>query len=217
MAKAYIIVFHQCSPTLKNNLKASDTFSTIHSNQDVIGLLKLIQSLYCLYNVKTQGVMATVASHKRLYTHYQKDGVNNHTYHWEFLAHDETLETCGGLGVVGVVPTFIAAKIIEMAAANLIANATCPTDAECMLALNTVRDEYLAALMLSGAHRDRFSGLRTDLKNQYRYRDDCYPKTIDACLSLLNRWTPSGQQKSLCMPQSSTTNDQNKEKNNDEA
>jgi hypothetical protein len=60
MAKAYIIVYHQCSPTLKNDLKASDTFATICSNQDVIGLLKLIQSLCCSYNAKTQGVMATV-------------------------------------------------------------------------------------------------------------------------------------------------------------
>jgi hypothetical protein len=31
--------------------------------------------------------MATVASHKRLFTHYQKDGVDNHTYHRGFLTH----------------------------------------------------------------------------------------------------------------------------------
>jgi hypothetical protein len=54
MTKAYIIVFHQCSPTLKNNLKALDTFSTIRSNQDVISLLKLIQSLCCLYDLSWQ-------------------------------------------------------------------------------------------------------------------------------------------------------------------
>jgi hypothetical protein len=110
----------------------------------------------------------------------------------------------------------MAAKIKEMAAANLIPDAMCPTDAECALALNAIRDEYLAALMLSGAHRNRLSGLCTDLKNQYGYGDDRYPKTINACLSLLNRWTPSGQQKSLRAPQSSTPNDQNKEKDNDE-
>jgi hypothetical protein len=31
MAKAYIIVFHQCPPSLKNNLKALDTFAAIRS------------------------------------------------------------------------------------------------------------------------------------------------------------------------------------------
>jgi hypothetical protein len=144
--------------------------------------------------------MATAASHKRLYTHYQKDGVDNHTYHQEFLAHVETLKTYVGLGVVSVVPTFMAAKIKEMSAANSIANATCPTDAERALALNAVHDEYLAVLMLSGAHRNHFSVLRTDLKNQYRYGDDCNPKTFDACLFLLNRWTILGQQKSPRAP-----------------
>ncbi len=71
MAKAYIIVYHQCLPTLKNDLKASNTFSAIHGSQDVIALLKLIRSLCCSYDTKTQGVMATVASHKRLFTYYQ--------------------------------------------------------------------------------------------------------------------------------------------------
>jgi hypothetical protein len=62
------------------------------------------------------------------------------------------------------------------------------------------RDEFLAALMLSGAHRERFGGLRTDLKNQYGYGDDRYPKTIDNCLSLLNCWPPfkDPQPKSPC-------------------
>ncbi len=109
MAKAYIIVFHQCSPSLKNDLKASDTFAAIRSAQDVIGLLKLVQSLCCLYDAKTQRVMATVASYKKLVTYYQKDGVDNHTFHREFVAHVETLETYGGVGVVGVVPTFLTA------------------------------------------------------------------------------------------------------------
>ena len=52
-AKAYIIVFHQCFPSLKNDLKASDTFAAIRSAQDVIGLLKLVQSLCCSYDPKT--------------------------------------------------------------------------------------------------------------------------------------------------------------------
>ena len=52
MAKAYIIVYHQCSPNLENDLEASSTFPSIHINQDVIGLLKLIQSLCCSYDAR---------------------------------------------------------------------------------------------------------------------------------------------------------------------
>ena len=107
MAKACIIIYHKCSPNLKNDLEASDLFPSICQNQDVIKLLRLIQSLCCSYDAKTQSVMATVASHKRLFTYYQKDGVNNHTYHHKFLAHVKTIEIYGGFGAVGVVPTFL--------------------------------------------------------------------------------------------------------------
>jgi hypothetical protein len=135
--------------------------------------------------------MATVASHKWLFTHYQKDGVDNHNYHQEFLAHIETIKTYGGLGAVGVIPTFLTAKINEMASKGLIPDAANPTDQEKAMAIAAVREEYLAALMLSGANRDCFNELRNDLKNQYGYGKDRYPKTTDACLSLLNCWTPS--------------------------
>ncbi len=130
MAKAYIIIYHKCSPTLKNDLEASDSFAAIRSAQDIIALLKLIQSLCCSYDAKTQGVMATVASYKKLFTYYQTDGVDNHTYHREFMAHVETLETYGGIGVVGVVPTFLKTKIKDLADAGNIADASNPTNAE---------------------------------------------------------------------------------------
>ncbi len=130
--------------------------------------------------------MATVASHKHLFTYYQKDGVDNHMYNREFLAHVETLETYGGIGVVGVVPTFLSAKIKELADSGAIANAMNSSDAGRAIAIAAVRDEYLVVLMLSSAHHERFGELRTDLKNQYGYGDDRYPKTMDTCLSLLN-------------------------------
>jgi hypothetical protein len=32
MAKTYIVIYHQCSPTLKNDFKAAPIFATVHSN-----------------------------------------------------------------------------------------------------------------------------------------------------------------------------------------
>jgi hypothetical protein len=78
MAKAFILIFHQCTPNLKNDIEAADTFPAIWVAQDPIMLLKLIQSLWCSYDAKTQSIMATVASHKRLFTYYQRDGDDNH-------------------------------------------------------------------------------------------------------------------------------------------
>jgi hypothetical protein len=97
MNKAYIFIFYQCTTSLKNDLKTTNKIPAIHTAQDPIGLLKLIQSLCCSYASKTQRVMATIASHKRLFTYYQRDGVDNHTYYREFMAHVETIETYVGV------------------------------------------------------------------------------------------------------------------------
>ena len=70
MARAFILIFHQCTPNLKNDIEAADTFPAIRVAQDPIMPLKLIQSLCCSYDTKTktQSIMATVASHKHLFT-----------------------------------------------------------------------------------------------------------------------------------------------------
>jgi hypothetical protein len=53
LARAFILIFHQCIPNLKNDIEAADTFPVIWVAQDPIMLLKLIQSLCCSYDAKT--------------------------------------------------------------------------------------------------------------------------------------------------------------------
>ena len=40
MARAFIFIFHQCTPNLKNDIEAADTFPAIRVAQDPIMLLK---------------------------------------------------------------------------------------------------------------------------------------------------------------------------------
>jgi hypothetical protein len=155
MPKAYIHIYNQCSTNLKNDLEASTAFPHVEASKDAIGLLKLIQGLCCSYDSKTQSVMATVASQKKLFTFFQRDGMDNSSYHREFVVHVETIETYGGMGAIGITPTFFAKKLHEMHAEQLCNDPTKPTDAELAAAHKDVRDEFPAALMLSGANRDR--------------------------------------------------------------
>jgi hypothetical protein len=182
-------------------------FPSISQNQDVIGLLRLIQGLCCSYDAKIQSVMVTIALHKHLFTYYQKDSVDNHTYHCEFLAHVKTIKTYGGLGAVGVVHTFLDAMLKDMEKIRVIKDAANPSDLERAQVIKAVHDEYLAALMLSGSNRDKFGPLRMDFKNQIGFGEDCYPKTIDQCLSLLKRWghTPPAPSNSQRTPQGAQT------------
>ncbi len=117
MALACILIFHQCTPNLNNDIEAADTYPSIQVAQDPIILLKLIQSLCCSYDAKTQSIMATVASHKRLFTYYQQDGDDNHKFYQEFCAHVETTETYYGIGAIGITPTFLTVKLKELAVA----------------------------------------------------------------------------------------------------
>ena len=97
MPKAYIHLYNQCSTNLKNDLEASTAFPHVEASKDAIGLLKLIQGLCCSYDSKTQSVMATVASQKKIFTFFQCDGMENSSYHREFVAHVQTIETYGGM------------------------------------------------------------------------------------------------------------------------
>ena len=79
--------------------------------------------------------MTTVASHKRLFAYYQRDTNDNHKFHQEFCAHVETLKTYGGIGAVGVTPTFLAAKLKDIAIKKVLQDANNPTDAERLIAI----------------------------------------------------------------------------------
>ena len=145
MARAFILIFHQCTPNLKNGIEAANTFPAIRVAHDPIMLLKLIQSLCCSYDAKTQSVVAIVALHKCLFTYYQCDGDDNHKYFQEFSACVKTLKTYRGIGAIGITPTFLTAKLKELATAGEISSATAPSDAERMAAIKMVRDNFLAA------------------------------------------------------------------------
>jgi hypothetical protein len=186
MACTFIIIFHQCTLSLKSKIEAADNFPTIRAAQDPIALLKLIQSLCCSYNAQTQSVIATVASHKHLFTYYQRDGNDNHKYYQEFCAHVETLETYGRIGAIRITPTFLTVKLKNLAIAGTISSATNPTDPECLLAIKQCCDKFLGCLMLSSANKDRYAALKSDLNNQYGFGKDLYPKSPNQCLSLLN-------------------------------
>ncbi len=67
------------------------------------------------------------------------------------------IKTYGSVDAVGVIPTFLNEKIMELATKGRIIDPLNSTDAEQAMAVNLVRGEYLGTLMLSGANWDHFS------------------------------------------------------------
>jgi hypothetical protein len=120
--------------------------------------------------------MATIASQKLLFTYYQRDGVDNTAYHREFTAHVKTIETYGGIGAIGVVPTFVNQELKNMEVNGNCLDAANSSETELPTAKATVHDKFLAGLMLSGANRDRYNALRYELANQYGFGNNLYPQ-----------------------------------------
>lgn len=102
------------------------------------------------------------------------------------MAHVETIETYGGMGAIAITPTLVKQKLIDMASESKCTDPNNPSSAELVKAHKLVRDEFLAALMLDGAHRERYGALRNELTNQYGFGNDLYPKTVDQCLTMMN-------------------------------
>ena len=101
--------------------------------------------------------------------------------------HIETIETYGGTGAIGITLAFVAQKLHEMHAAGDCHDVARLTPDELAITHKCVREEFLAALMLSGANRDRYSALRTELSNQCTFGNHLYPKTVDQCLTMMTR------------------------------
>ncbi len=70
--------------------------------------------------------------------------------------------------------------------AGLVQDLSNPTNAEHLAAIKLCHDEFLGALMLNGANKERFGALKNDLSNQYGFGNDLFPKSLDQYLSLLN-------------------------------
>jgi hypothetical protein len=103
------------------------------------------------------------------------------------MANIKTTETYGGLGAVENIPTFIAQKMEDMHAEGTLADSDAPTDDEWVEAMKAVCEEFLSVLMLSGVNRDKYSALKNELANQYGFGNYLYPKSVDQCLTMLNR------------------------------
>ncbi len=61
-SNAWALINDQCSPELKNKLKATDGYSGAKSTNDVAKLLTLIQGYCCQFDISNDKYMAIVAN-----------------------------------------------------------------------------------------------------------------------------------------------------------
>ncbi len=109
------------------------------------------------------------------------------------MAHIETIETYGGIGTVGIVPTVVTQWLKKMQTDGKMYGSQ---QSQVLREAWSNEDRLRRVHCGPGANKERYSALCTELANQYGFGNDLYPKAVNQCLTMLNRHTdaPSARQ-----------------------
>jgi hypothetical protein len=116
--------------------------------------------------------MAIIASIKNLFYFFQKNNQSNVDYHEDFIAMLEVIEEYGGAGSMTHFPN-MSKKEIKSMGTNLVK----ATSDQLKQAKKSVRDKFLAALMLSGANGAKYNDPKRNMKENFVTGTSTYPKS----------------------------------------
>ncbi len=179
--RAYALIYDQCSPALQTKLKGQDGFNTVQATQDIVGLMELIRGICCKYDASSEPVMSLVQAKRRVYTCYQGAKQPNDEYAEELEAYIDVVEAYGG--EFGNEPGYLVDMLRNVVRARDPDNPTAQEQSEAREAL---KDNMMAALLISGADNARYRTLKMELKNLYGQGQDNYPRTLAKALDVLN-------------------------------
>jgi hypothetical protein len=106
-------------------------------------------------------------------------------YHEDFSAMLEVIEEYGGAGSMTHFPN-MSKKEIESMGMDL-AKATSD---QLKQAKKSVRDKFLAVIMLTGANGAKYNDLKRNMKENFVTGTSTYPKSPEAVLRILNAYQP---------------------------
>jgi hypothetical protein len=183
ITKACIMVYGQCLDDMKEKLEASRDWERIQSKQSLHELIQKIKRVCVGFNDCKQEVFNLVQVLKMLflYTQNKKHGVKE--YGRNFCSLWNTVKVFGGnqcihKGMVGAM----------LQDPKRVANITNPMANEIKKVHVEASEAVKAALLISGADKQRFGKLKDDLANNYFLGSDQYPYTFDKALQVLGNY-----------------------------
>jgi hypothetical protein len=129
--------------------------------------------------------MAIVATIKNLFYFFQKNNQSNADYHEDFIAMLEVIKEYGGAGSMTHLPNMLKKEIKSMGTDPAKA-----TSDQLKHAKKTVRDKFLAALMLSEANGAKYNDLKRSMKENFVTGTSRYLESPEAVLRILNAYQP---------------------------
>jgi hypothetical protein len=129
--------------------------------------------------------MAIVVAIKNLFYFFQKNDQSNADYHEDFIAMLEVIEEYGGAGSMMRFPNMLKKEIESMGMdlAKAMSN-------QLKQAKKTVRDKFLAALMLSRENGAKYDNLKRNMKENFVTGTSTYPESPEVVVRILNAYQP---------------------------
>ncbi len=184
-SNAWALMYDQCLPELKNKLEGTKGYADTKRMNDVAKLLIMIRGYCCQFDLLSNVYMAIVAAIKNLFYFFQMNNQSNTDYHEDFIAMLEVMEEYGGAGSMRHVPNMSRKKIQSMGM-----DLGKATSDQLKQAKKTVRDKFLAALMLSRANGAKYNDLKRNMKENFVTGTSTYPKSPKGVLRIINAYQP---------------------------
>ncbi len=172
-------------PELKNKLEGTEGYDGAKRTNNMAKLLTMIRGYFCQFDLLSNMYMTIVAAIKNLFYFFQENDQSNANYHEDFMAMLEMIKEYGRTGSTMHFPNMLKKEIesIGMDLAKATSN-------QIKQAKKTMRDKFLAALMLSGANGAKYNDPKRNMKENFVTRMSTYPESHKAVLRILNAYQP---------------------------
>ncbi len=146
-------------------------------------LLTMIQGYCYQSDILNDEYKAIVAAIKNLLYFFQKGDQANADYHEEFMAMMEVIEEYGGAGSLTHFPNMLKQEL-EAIGFDL----STATAEELKEGKKTMREKFLAALMLNSANGIKYNDLKRSMKENFVTGTSTYPGSPEVVLRILNAY-----------------------------
>lgn len=164
------VVLGQCTPSLKEEVRAMDGYDAKAAAYDSIWLLQTLQKVTAGVNNTSNSFYTLFHSLKDLYLIRQRDNESVDDYFRRFEAAMELVTLSKG-------------KVVWSDSLEAEERKTNPTNSE-----DIVQQKFAAMAFIECADANRYKGLWKDLKNSLTLESDNYPKTLASAVHTLTHW-----------------------------
>ncbi len=170
-SNAWVLIYNQCSPELKNNLEGTQGYDTEKSSNNMAKLLTMIFGYCCQFDLLSNDYMAIMAAIKNLFYFFQKAEQSNSDYHEGLLAMLEVAKEYKGPDLMTNFPNMLKSELESDGI-----NVSNTTTEHLKDRKKTVCEKFLAALMLSGANGAKYNKLKQSMKENFLTA--CTPRAL---------------------------------------